>query len=60
MQLTLIAATGPSGKALIARALQDGHTLVVYARNPQKVDEKLKEDSRVRIVRGDLPAPSSL
>lgn len=51
-QITLIGVTGPSGKPLIEKVLALQYTIVIYARNPQKLDDALKADSRVRIVKG--------
>ncbi|KAL0579179.1 hypothetical protein V5O48_002801 [Marasmius crinis-equi] len=45
-QLTLFGVTGPSGRPLIEQALQRNYTLVIYARNPSKLDATLQDDKR--------------
>ncbi|ABL81698.1 MULTISPECIES: NAD(P)H-binding protein [unclassified Nocardioides] len=39
MHITVFGATGPAGKLVIRRALDQGHRVTAYARNPAKLDE---------------------
>ena len=39
MQITVFGATGPAGRLVVRRALEQGHHVTAYARNPAKLDE---------------------
>jgi uncharacterized protein YbjT (DUF2867 family) len=39
MQITVFGATGPAGRLVIRRALEQEHKVTAYARNPAKLDE---------------------
>lgn len=51
MKVTIFGATGAAGLLVTRKALDDGHEVTVYARNPDKLD--LRHD-RLVIVKGDL------
>ncbi|CAA7261820.1 unnamed protein product [Cyclocybe aegerita] len=56
MRLLILGGTGPSGIALIRKALEvypDG-TVVAYARSPEKIPEDLQNNASVVIVKGTL------
>lgn len=57
MRITLIGATGGSGRHFIELALAAGHELTALARTPEKL---AGIDARVRVVRADGRAPASL
>ena len=39
MQITLFGATGPAGRVVVRRALDQGHQVTAYVRSPAKLDE---------------------
>jgi putative NADH-flavin reductase len=51
MRLAAFGATGPTGRLLIRQALDAGHSVVAYARNPAKLDVV---DSKLSVVAGEL------
>ena len=57
MQLTLLGATGPVGRALLLRALEQNHDLKVLCRLPEKLGEL---QSRVQVVHGNYFDPDAL
>jgi putative NADH-flavin reductase len=54
MRVVILGGTGPAGILLIEEALAAKHTVVVYARNPQKLPEHLAKHLDITIVKGDL------
>jgi putative NADH-flavin reductase len=40
MKVVVFGATGPTGRALVARALERGHEVTAFARNPDAIDAK--------------------
>jgi uncharacterized protein YbjT (DUF2867 family) len=57
MKILLFGSTGPSGKCLVTQALQQGHTVTAFARNPANVTEK---HPNLKVVRGDILDPASI
>ncbi|GAB3658678.1 NAD(P)-dependent oxidoreductase [Glycomyces tarimensis] len=53
MQLTVIAATGATGRHVLGQALEAGHDVTAVARSPHKLD------AGVRAVKADLARPDS-
>jgi len=60
MRVVIFGGTGPSGILLAEEALAAKHTIVVYARSPQKLPAHLHEDPNVTIVKGELEVPEAL
>jgi putative NADH-flavin reductase len=50
MKIVVFGATGPTGKLLIEQALQQGHSVTAFARDPAGLETV---DARVRVVTGD-------
>ena len=51
MKLLIFGATGGTGRALVAQALDQGYTVTAFARNPDAVTTK---HSRLAIMQGDI------
>jgi putative NADH-flavin reductase len=60
MRVIILGGTGPSGILLIKESLAAKHTVVVYARSPQKLPERLREHPDVTIVKGELEDAQAL
>ena len=60
MRVVVLGGTGPSGILFIEEALAAKHTIVVYARSPQKLSAHLPEHPNVSIVKGELEDPQAL
>jgi putative NADH-flavin reductase len=74
MRVVILGGTGPTGIHLIDEALAANHTVVVYARNPQKLPERLRaraeqdqqnnpdsdSNSVLTIVKGELEDAQAL
>ena len=50
MRITVFGATGPAGRLVVRRGLDQGHQVTAYARNPAKLDER----PGLRVVAGKL------
>ena len=57
MNLLIIGSTGGTGKQLVKQALNRGHNVTAFARNPSKI--KIKHD-RLKIVKGNVLNVDSL
>jgi putative NADH-flavin reductase len=57
MKLLVFGATGGTGIQLVQQALQQGHVVTAFARDPRKI--KLTHDN-LRVVRGDILQPESV
>jgi putative NADH-flavin reductase len=57
MKLLVFGATGGTGKELVRQALQQGHVVTAFARDPGKI--QLAPDE-LRVVRGDILEPESI
>lgn len=57
MKLLVFGATGGTGKELVRQALQQGHVVTAFARDPGKI--QLAHDE-LRVVRGDILEPESI
>ena len=51
MKLLIFGATGRTGRALVAQALEQGHTVTAFARNPVAITTKHRN---LAIVQGDI------
>ena len=60
MRVVILGGTGPSGILLIEEALAAQHTIVVYARNPQKLPAHLSKHPEITIVKGELQDVAAL
>ncbi|GBE78488.1 NAD-P-binding protein [Sparassis latifolia] len=54
MHLLVLGATGPCGVQLIQEALSTSHSVVIYARSPQKLPDSITSHSSVFVVKGEL------
>lgn len=54
MQILLLGGTGPVGISFLRQALERDHTVIVYARSPDKVPVELREHASVKIFKGSL------
>jgi len=54
MRVLILGATGASGVKLIEESLAASHTIVVFARSPQKLPEHLANNPNVIIHKGEL------
>lgn len=52
--ILVIGATGPTGKDFCDAALKEGHTLTLYARNPDKLSKDIISDEKVTVLKGTL------
>ncbi|KAF8261823.1 NAD(P)-binding protein [Lactarius quietus] len=60
MRVVILGGTGPSGILLIEEALAAQHTIVVYARSPQKLPAHLSKHPEITIVKGELQDVAAL
>jgi len=60
MHLLVLGGTGPSGIKLIEEALSASHTVVVYARSPQKLPSTIRSNPSVTIAEGQLTDADAL
>ncbi|KAK0260158.1 hypothetical protein LTR35_018024 [Friedmanniomyces endolithicus] len=54
MHILVLGTTGPSGLAFIPEALQAGHELTLYQRNPSKLPQDVKNNPSVNVVTGQF------
>jgi putative NADH-flavin reductase len=57
MNLLIFGATGGTGRALVEQALEQGHIVTAFARDPSKVRTA---HSNLRVVKGDILDPASV
>jgi len=60
MHVLILGATGPCGTLLVKEALGASHTVVIFARSPEKLSEEIRNDTRVTILKGELDDESAL
>ena len=53
MRITVFGATGPAGRLVVRRALDQGHQVAAYARSPDKLEE-LGELPGLTVIAGEL------
>ena len=58
MQLTILAASGGTGRELTRQALERGHTVTAIARIPARID--LPDSARLTRVAADVRDPDSM
>jgi putative NADH-flavin reductase len=56
MRLLIFGSTGGTGRELLKQAIEQGHSVTAYARNPAKIDD-IKHAS-LQVVRGDVLDPA--
>jgi len=54
VNILILGGTGPTGQALIQEAITRKHTVVVFARSPEKLPEELRSHPLVIVVTGSL------
>ncbi|GAB2869410.1 NAD(P)-dependent oxidoreductase [Nocardioides pacificus] len=59
MKTTILGATGPAGRLVVSRALNQGHTVTVHARHPDKLGD-LAGRPGLEVVTGQLDDRASL
>jgi putative NADH-flavin reductase len=57
MKLLVLGATGGTGSRLVQQALQQGHVVTAFARDPSKMH---LANANLRVVRGDILQPDSV
>ena len=57
MQITIFGATGKTGIELVNQALEKGHAVTAYVRDPARL---AVEDERLTIIEGDIFDPASV
>jgi len=57
MNLSIFGATGPTGRVLVQQALDAGHSVTAYARNPAKLEIA---HPKLRTVQGELTDPAGI
>ena len=57
MKLLVFGASGGTGKQIVGQALQQGHVVTAFARDPSKI--KVTHDN-LRVVRGDIHQPDTV
>ena len=60
MRVVILGGTGPSGILLIEEALAAKHTIIVYARSPQKLPAHLSKHPEITVVKGELQDVAAL
>jgi len=58
MKLLIFGSTGGTGRELVKQALEQGHSVTAYARNPAKIED-IKHSS-LQVVRGDVLDPAGV
>ena len=48
-RIFVLGGTGPMGLLFCEKALEAGHSLVMYARSPEKIPDKIAKDDRVTV-----------
>jgi len=57
MNIIIFGATGPSGRLIVEQALEQGHNVTAFARNPDAV--KIHND-KLTVIKGDILDPSAV
>jgi putative NADH-flavin reductase len=60
MRVVILGGTGPSGILLIEEALAAKHTIVIYARSPQKLPAHLSKHPDITVIKGELQDAAAL
>ncbi|VTT88355.1 Flavin reductase [Halorubrum sp. DM2] len=54
MRIVVFGATGRTGGPLVEQALERGHEVVAFARDPARLSAGVREDARVTVIQGDV------
>ena len=57
MNIVVFGATGTTGSEVVAQALEQGHTVTAFVRNPAKVEQA---DPNLKIMQGDVLNPDDV
>jgi putative NADH-flavin reductase len=57
MKVVIFGATGPTGQELVTRALDKGHKVTAFARNPDAIQQ---EDEHLQVFTGDVLQPATV
>lgn len=60
MRILILGGTGGIGVLLVEEALHAGHTVVIYARSPEKLSESLRNNPQVVVRKGQLTDAEAL
>ena len=60
MRVLVLGGTGAIGQLMIRDLLEASHTVVVYARSPEKLPDDITSNPNVTIVKGELADPAAL
>jgi len=60
MHVLILGATGACGILLVKEALGASHTVIIFARSPEKLPEEIRNDTRVTLLKGELDDESTL
>ncbi|KAM0809486.1 hypothetical protein AB5N19_09830 [Seiridium cardinale] len=58
--ILVIGATGPTGVEFCNKALDEGHSLTLYVRNPDKLPAKISDNDAITVIKGTLEDKVSL
>ena len=58
MKVIIFGATGPTGREIVSRALEKGHDVTAFARNPKGLG--IEEEEGFRIATGDVLQPKTV
>jgi len=58
MKLVIFGSTGGTGRELVKQALEQGHSVTAYARDPAKIGNL--QHSRLSVLRGDVLDPTTV
>ena len=58
MKLLIFGSTGGTGRELLKQALEQGHNVTAYARNPAKMSDI--EHANMQVIRGDVLDPATV
>ncbi|KAF4555455.1 Hypothetical protein D9617_2g054150 [Elsinoe fawcettii] len=56
----VLGATGPTGLEFCKAALAAGHSLMIFARSPDKLPADIKDSAAVKIIQGELSSTTEL
>ena len=51
MELIVFGSTGATGRQVVTQALEQGHDVTAFARNPEKLDQK---HEKLQVIKGDV------